>query len=432
MPLAARWCRVSGWYLLGLIHYIYNTMAIIRNAANTMMKGRVGQTTYYISKGQQVARQSRNDSNYGETARRTELQQARRVLWANLVDFYKISAMWMPKAFESKRSGQTDYNKFMAVNVPSARIPLTKSEAEAGALVVDGFLVTQGSLPSIEVTQVENAWKTNIQLGALVITAETTVGDVSTAMIENNANIRRGMQLSFVMYQQSVDALGTPRVTCRCYELTVDETSEALLNDHIPALGFSVVDGALGTSSEVPTGAFAWILSELQGGALKVSTQLLINNNATLIQQYTSQTQLTKATQSYGIDGEVILNPDNTVTQEQEPSSPYIQYAIIRAHKRYAGDYAGLVGTLAEVTTFLQLGNMGNLTATAVKLVRIGEQSGVVAYTDGEITFGDVNPVSVAFPTITPDLGNFIGGFYLTMSDGSVLHIPFTVENPDA
>lgn len=406
-------------------------MAIIRNAANTLMKGRVGQTTYYISKGQQVARQSRNDSNYGETARRTELQQARRVLWANLVDFYKISAMWMPKAFESKRPGQTDYNKFMAVNVPTARIPLTKSESEAGALVVDGFLVTQGSLPSIEVTQTESAWKTNIQLGSLVINNSTTVGDVSTYMINENANIRRGMQLSFVMYQQQVDALGTPRATCRCYELTVDETSEDLLSDHIPALGFSVVDGALGTSTEVPTGAFAWILSELQGGALKVSTQLLINNNATLIEQYTSQTQLTRAAQSYGIDGEVILNPDNTVTQEQEPTHTYIQYALIRAHRYNPGDYVGEVGMVAEYTVFLQLGNMRNLEATGVKLVRVGATTGVVTYIDGEVTFGDVNPVNVAFPSIQPDAGNFIGGIELTMSDGSVLNCPFTVENPN-
>lgn len=316
-------------------------MAIIRNAANTLKKGRVGQTTYYISKGQQVARQSRNDSNYGETARRTELQQNRRVLWANLVQFYKISARWMPKAFESKRPGQTDYNKFMAVNVPSARIPLTKSQAEAGACVVDGFLVSQGSLPSIEVTKVGNAWITNLMIGSLNITATTTVTNLTEALIANNANIREGMQLSFASYQQMVDPLGTPRVNCRLYEVTLSLNDSSKLRDHIPALGSSSVDNAIGTSEDVPTGGFAWILSELQNGTLRTSTQLLTVNNSVLIAQMTTAAQLKAATDSYGVDSEVILNPSNTVAQQQEPTMFYIQYITVDNVNYAPGSYFG-------------------------------------------------------------------------------------------
>lgn len=316
-------------------------MAIIRNAANTLKKGRVGQTTYYISKGQQVARQSRNDSNYGETARRTELQQNRRVLWANLVQFYKISARWMPKAFESKRPGQTDYNKFMAVNVPSARIPLTKSQAEAGACVVDGFLVSQGSLPSIEVSKVGNAWKTNLMIGSLTINAATTVANLTDALIANNANVREGMQLSFASYQQMVDPLGTPRVNCRLYEVTLSLNDSSKLRDHIPALGSSSVDNAIGTSEDVPTGGFAWILSELQNGTLRTSTQLLTINNSVLIAQMTTAAQLKTATESYGIDSEVILNPSTTVTQQQEPTTYYIQYITVDGENYAPGNYFG-------------------------------------------------------------------------------------------
>lgn len=316
-------------------------MAIIRNAANTMMKGRVGQTTYYVSKGQQVARQSKNDSNYGETARRTELQQNRRVLWANLVQFYKISARWMPKAFESKKSGQTDYNKFMAVNVPSARIPLTRSEAEAGACVVDGFLVSQGSLPSVEVTQTTDQWKTNIMIGELVIGSGTTIAQLSAAMISNNANIREGMQLSYASYQQTVDPLGIPRVNCRLYELTVSTTDSSKVFDHIPDVGCSTVDGCIGTSTNVPTGGFAWILSELQSGVLKVSTQLLVTKNEVLIGQKTSALELKAAAESYGIDAEVILNPATTVSQGFEPTTYYIEYIEVDEQRYYPGDMFG-------------------------------------------------------------------------------------------
>lgn len=344
-------------------------MAIIRNAANTMMKGRVGQTTYYISKGQQVARQSRNDSNYGETARRTELQQNRRVMWANLVNFYKISARWMPKAFESKKPGQTDYNKFMAVNVPTARIALTKSESEAGGCVVDGYLVSQGSLPSIEMSQTTTAWKTNIGIGELQIGAQTTIGDLTTAMLNNNANIREGMQISFVSYQQSIDPLGTPRAICRCYELTLIADSTLLVRDYLPDFASTSVEGFLGTNDQISTGGFAYILSELQGGALKVSTQLLQTNNAAIITQYSSAAQIKAAAKSYGVDSEVILNPNGTVAQGSESVPAFIISVQVGDGDTYApGEYFGTYAKMYGQNVIITMSGMENRTVSQVTI----------------------------------------------------------------
>lgn len=345
-------------------------MAIIRNAANTMMKGRVGQTTYYISKGQQVARQSRNDSNYGDTARRTELQQNRRVLWANLVNFYKISARWMPKAFESKRPGQTDYNKFMAVNVPTSSIALTKSESEAGGCVVDGYLVSQGSLPSIEISQTTTAWKTNIGVGELQIGAETTIGELTTAMINNNANIREGMQISFVSYQQSIDPLGTPRAICRCYELTLVAGSSLLVRDYLPEFCSTSVEGYLGTNDAISTGGFAYILSELQGGALRVSTQLLQTNNPAIIAQYSSPAQVRLAAQSYGIDQEVLLNPSATVAQTAEGTPVFAISAEASGQEPVTpGSYFGTYAQLWSNYLIVKLSGLEGRTATSVTIV---------------------------------------------------------------
>lgn len=397
-------------------------MAIIRNAANTLMKGRVGQTTYYISKGQQVARQSKNDSNYGETARRTELQQYRRVLWANLVQFYKISARWMPKAFEAKKPGQTDYNKFMAVNVPSARIPLTKSEAEAGACVIDGFLVSQGSLPSVEVTQTTDQWKTNILIGQLTIENSTTVAQLSTAMIDNNANIREGMQLSFASYQQTVDPLGIPRVNCRLYELTVSTTDISLVSAHIPALGCSSVDGCIGTSTEVPTGGFAWILSELQSGVLRVSTQLLVTKNETLIGQKTTALALKNAANSYGIDAEVILNPATTVSQGSEPTTYYIEYIEVDNTRYYPGDVFGRADKTAGKDITIHFNeNMEGLiySVTTIK----GEN--VETFNQARVQSTTGNDVVVESPYETPD-GFTLVRISVTLTDNTYVSINFS------
>lgn len=402
-------------------------MAIIRNAANTLMKGRVGQTTYYISKGQQVARQSRNDSNYGESARRTLGQQERRVLWANLVEFYKVSARWMPKAFETKGVGQTDYNKFMAINVPTARIPLTKSQAEAGACVVDGFVVSQGSLPSIEITQMTNSWKTNLLIGSLQIGAATTVGEISLALINNNANCREGMQLSFASYQQTVDPLGTPRVNCRLYEFTLNSQDASLVRDHIPALGLSSVDGAIGTSEDVPVGGFAWILSELQNGTLKVSTQLLTVNNSTLIAQYIAEQQLTAAIASYGLDTEVVLNPSNTVQQQVEPSQAYIQYVTVNGQRYNPLQNIYPAGTLhSNAVTFQLSAAVADLvTSASVRLFAGGNYNNVASDTIS----ANVDSVSTTFSNVPEASTSEIDSFTLVLSTGTELK--FQVSSGD-
>lgn len=324
-------------------------MGVIRNAANTLIKGRVGQTTYYISGGQQIARQSRNDSNYGETARRSESQQARRVMWANLVNFYKVSAGWMPKAFESRKRNQTDYNKFMQVNMNTSRIALVKDMAAAGACVVDGYIVTLGSLPSVSVTANNAGWSTDIQLGDLVIGSATTVAAFTAAVLANNPQIHKGMQISCVVYAQSIDSYGTPRVDCRLYEVTLDDEDATLLRAHLPELVCTSVDGALSTSSSMPDGGFAYIISELVNGALKVSTQQLVTNNASLITEYSDQRMKELAMYSYGLDPEVVLSPVNTTTQPVEELVPSITDIYVNSVTYAANDYFGPLGNMQNI-----------------------------------------------------------------------------------
>lgn len=409
-------------------------MAIIRNAANTLKKGRVGETTYYISKGQQVARQSRNDSNYGESARRTQLQQNRRVLWANLVEFYKISARWMPKAFESKGPGQTDYNKFMAVNVPTARIALTKAESEAAGCVVDGYVVSQGSLPSIEIEQTVNGYRTNIALGELTITADTTIAEFSLAAIQANANIREGMQLSCAVYTQSVDPLGTPRAICRLYEITIDTHSSSKLRAYFPEFISNVVSGNLGTVSNMPAGGFAYILTELQGGGLKVSTQLLTTLNSDLISQYSSSAQVERAAQSYGVDSEVVLNPDTLNAQGEEGVQGYItrfQWPGTDISDpdqvAYPGDYIGEWGRWYDKTIQIYTQGLTDQTVSNAKVY-----DGVFSVTEETATIDGNGVISVKFSGIGRGSNRIISKVTITLSDGLVLEADFLTTTPGA
>lgn len=402
-------------------------MAIIRNAARRIMRGRVGETTYYVSKGQQVARQSQNDSNYGETARRTESQQSRRILWANLVQFYKVSARWMPKAFETKGVGQTDYNKFMQVNIGNSRVALTKEQSVAAACVVDEYVVTQGSLPSVTVIATGSQWRTNLSLGTLTIGDATTIGEFTEALVGNNANVREGMQISFVYYMQSMDSLGTPRVNCRCYECTLVRNSTLLVRDYLPEFCSTAVDGTLGTSATLTEGGFAYILSELVNGQLRVSTQQIVLNNAAMIAQYTSPDQVALAMQSYGIDTEVILSPTDTIAQEPEPVVAYISkisYTDGNITRNYtANTYFGPLGVLNEKTLNVYVYGLGGRTVSTIKLLH----GNGLTFT-GTISTQTTDSVAATFAGISASETSVLSHVQLTLSDDTVVLMPFRTE----
>lgn len=401
-------------------------MGVIRNAANTLIKGRVGQTTYYISGGQQIARQSRNDSNYGETARRSYSQQERRIMWANLVNFYKASAIWMPKAFETKKRNQTDYNKFMQLNLEDARIAFTKAEAAAGACVVDEFLISQGSIPAIAITQSGSAWKTDLSLGSLEISASTTVKAFTDALLANNSSVRDGMQISFVVYEQSIDTLSTPRILCQCYEVTLSTTSTEPLRKYLPEICSTTVDGCLGTSTSIATGGFAFILSELVAGALRVSTQRLITNNTALITQYTSSVQQGLAMSSYGLDREVILSPATTNAQSYEPAPIYIQFVVVDHDGSRGYYYPGYgvrfpTGYAYNNPIYIKVSGIVDQTVTSVVMNR---GTGSQAITATTATYAD-EQITATFEVSGASDSTLVRGFTVTLSDESVHEITF-------
>lgn len=296
-------------------------MGIIRNAANRKIRGRIGDTTYYVSLDRQIARQALNSSNYGETASRTISQQGNRVRWANLVQFYKLSKGWMSKAFETKKSGQSDYNRFMQLNLSTARIYLTKEAVAASSCVVDDFTISQGSLRQINVQQVGNTWATDIQLGSLTIGATTTIADFTAAILQYNNWAKEGMQISFVSYQQTTDSLGYPVAICTAYELTLSTTDTRLVRAFLPEFcSQTSASGTLGTNNNISTGGFAYILSQSVGGKTLVSTQKIVSNNLIFVQLYSGEQMRENAMRSYGINEASFLDSgSNPVTRAAQP-----------------------------------------------------------------------------------------------------------------
>lgn len=287
-------------------------MALVRNAANTLRKGRIGETTYYASKGRQIARQALNNSNYGESARRSLAQQRRRVKWANLVNFYKLCAGWMPKAFESKKPGQTDYNKFMQLNVNAQRVALTRDQAINGGCVVDAFAITQGTLNSVTAELDANKVMSNIVCSISGSAwGSLTVGSLSEELVSKNPFIKNGMQLSVVIVEQAIDGNDIPRASVNFYEMVLDISSDELVSKYFPSL--VTADGGeskLIVQLNQTSNAAAFILSELTDTGLKVSSEVLAGSFSTA-EQFSTAAVVDAAIETYGLDKEVVLNPDS-------------------------------------------------------------------------------------------------------------------------
>lgn len=283
-------------------------MSKIRVISNPLQSGRNGANTYYVAKGTQIVRPSRNNSNYGEGASRTPAQQARRIVWSNPVNFFKISAFWMKKAFEFKEANQSDYNKFMSLNIGRSICAFTKSEAQSSACIAESFYVSQGSLPPVAHTK-----GTDVILSSIAVSTDLDVAapvdQIVADILDNNPGLDSSYQISLIVYQQSTTAEGVPNLHCYAYELSLNDTrTDVYGTDIFPSSLISNEAGALAIKLTGYTGGACFVLSTSgTRGRLRVSSQELITNNEYLIGLYSGADQYTKAAESYGIDPSVFL-----------------------------------------------------------------------------------------------------------------------------
>lgn len=285
-------------------------MSVVKNFAQVDQSGRLGEQVYYVVNGETRARKLAAKVNNP----RTVSQMEQRTKWANLVNFYRANRDWMKYAFENKKRNQSDYNKFMSLNVASSRIYLPKSFANQGACVVDAYTMTQGSLPSIETTKTSTGWATNLYLtNANALPANPTIGEVSSQLLAANPALREGDQISFIrLSQQTNPVTGVPYVVVRKYEVILNSSSVKFFYDYMP-IDYIVFDGGtspnrIEVNDSGNAGGFLMILSRTISGKTYVSSQnIVVANNTALIDAYSSSNAQQAAIDSYGESAEPFL-----------------------------------------------------------------------------------------------------------------------------
>lgn len=275
----------------------------------------MGAYSMYVRAGEQIVRQRQNASNYGETASRTYAQQLRRVMWSNLVNQFRVLSFWQPRAYENIRAGQTDYNKFMSLNVNAASLPLTKQMASDGATIITPVIVSQGSLPSPSTSKVQGANIFALGLAGDSTVAPTTVGELSAVVIANNPNFLAGDALCFVGLRNWLDLSDTPRAACEYVEVVLNPTDTTLLSDL--ATGFTLeyvsqnseFEFYWGGSASQPVVAGTCVHTRRNVSVLSVSTEKLVMLNEDIIEMYSGDEWLQECIDSYGVSSVVPLEP---------------------------------------------------------------------------------------------------------------------------
>ena len=409
-------------------------MAKVENFNLKDQIGKLGGAVYYVVNGETRSRKlAASVSNP-----RTAAQMLQRVRWANLVNFYRANRSWMKYAFETKKANQSEYNKFMSLNVSSSPIYLTKQQAAGGACVAYPYIITQGSLGSVEHTIAGTKVKSNLYLPLEAqLLPTTSVAQLSQWLVEQNPALQYGDQLSLIrVYQQSNPNTGYPYIIVREYEMILSSTNFSSWANYLPqdivetdanaSLQWLQIDG----SGRV--GGVSWVISRTVGGKTYVSTQsLVVLGNDTLIGQFSSQSQLQTAINSYGESEEAFLTSTvantaasqefaNSILSLQLGNEVFLPNSAAKKFSDFASktlkvNFAGSPGT--EINAF-DIGDESNNMVVTTKTISGNtiEASGFgvpVGHDDDYVTMltieTDTQEFTIEFPVVIPN-SETIGG----------------------
>ena len=294
------------------------------------MNGRVGAYTFYTTNGgRQVARIANNSSNYGETAKRTVAMQTRRTKWGNLVTFYRLNRDLMGRAFESKDANMSDYNRFMQLNIPLARVALTKDAFMRGVCILQEYVVSDGSLPGFSAA-VEESGKITWSLKSSIDGefADHTIGEVTDDLLANNPTLQKGDQLTFVSWTNAGNVDSLPRLYRHLCEVTLDPASSINFGELPSSNIVGAAEGKVQILGQGPVYGQVIILSRVVAGKLLVSRSTIALSSETFVQQFSAPDAVKEAIDSYGVDVEKLLEPGST---EQPAPKPLPSFVTISA-----------------------------------------------------------------------------------------------------
>lgn len=193
--------------------------------------GKVGSLVFARRLGQQVTRP------YNRTVRnpKTRSQMTRRIKWANIINMWRLMKPLIQMGMQNRKTSQSDYNKFVSLNINQSEAYLLKEEARQGATLLAPYIITSGNLGA---RTMRSAKITDIAVGSINLDT-ASIGELSSAILTNNQGFQVGDQITVFALGQDLIA-GIPQVLPYAFKFLLTE-----LSDDTPAIDAIEVFGSV-------------------------------------------------------------------------------------------------------------------------------------------------------------------------------------------
>lgn len=284
--------------------------------------GKVGSLVFARRLGQQVTR----PYNATPANPKTRSQMSRRIKWANVINMWRLMKPFIQMGMQNRKTTQSDYNKFVSLNINQSEAYLLKDEARQGATLLAPYIITSGNLG---VRSMRSAAITDVAVGSINLAA-ATIGELSGAIISNNQGFQVGDQITVFALGQDLVA-GIPQVLPYAYKfLLAEQSDDTPAIDAIEVFGAvdpAVEDGFLAfefSGVEYSSYAGAVVQSRLLAdGVLAVSdSRLAVDFEVDGVSQSRNPFAVTQseALASYGYNADAFLSPASAGEVEPMPS----------------------------------------------------------------------------------------------------------------
>lgn len=364
-------------------------------------RGKVGSMVFARRAGEQITR----PYNGNPKNPRTLAQMRRRIKWANLINSWRLFKPWIQMGMQSKKTTQSDYNKFVSLNLNQSLAYLLKEEAAAGGVILADYILTSGTLG---LRAMQSAAITSIKLAETTDFARMTIGQLSSDILSRNLGFAIGDQITVLGFGQRLEA-GLPVVDVCGFKFLLTDAADARMAgtaiEKFGPISPTVSDGNLSfdfVGIEYATYGGAVIQSRLSSdGNLQLSdSKILAFYSAGGAQMATNpfSTSATEALNSYGYDPDVFLSP--------KTSSPIVSSVLIDGS---AIDNNGAIQLPADEPVLVQVAGRG-----------FDVNTPVVTYGGNSVQLTTVTPTTATF-SVTPEESNrpiviTVGAFVYTVN----------------
>lgn len=288
-------------------------MAIVKSAGLRNYVGKHAGNVYYLQKGEALVREKAASVSNPKTP----AQMMQRVRLANLVNFYRANKEWMLRySFEKLRPYLSIYNEFVGANMANS-VPLTKSDAAAGAVLPAPLVLTKGTLHSIGTLEVFSS-RLEAKSKIYANNDDNTIGALSQSLINLNKGWKIGDQLSSII------------IGFRAGKVCIVDSREMILDtesqDEIPG-HFYVDNDVVWVNLDIfnfrPEFGFgvALIHSRRENGKVMVSSETLSLSEEAIetLQQSTTEEAYKTAADSYKVTDQPFLDPETGNQSDMYP-----------------------------------------------------------------------------------------------------------------